>query len=384
MDLKKQKVAIITDWLTTRGGAERVIFSLKSLFPQAVIFTSVYSEKNFPELKNSEIRTTCLQKLPPFFRRKHQFLLPFFPRAFANLDLSEFDLIISSSSSGFSKCVHKSRENQVHICYCHTPNRFLYHAREEYVKNFPIPWWGRWIRYFLPMILDWLTKIDQKSAKKVDYWVANSDFVARRIQKYYHSNSETIYPGVETAEFQKAFQAKASAERGDNDYFLAVGRFIPYKKFDLLVETFAKNGLPLKLVGKGPELTKCQNLAKNLKADNIEFLGFVPDEDLPQLYAQAGAFLFPAEEDFGLTPIEAMSAGCPVIFYNRGGASESVGEWGIPFEAQTVESLQSAIEKFQNQKIDLHKIKSRGISFDEKIFREKLKKFLENLGTVNS
>ena len=419
MNLKGKKVAIIADWLTSRGGAERVIFSMAKLFPEAVIFTSVISREKFPELKNREVRTTWLQKLPQFIRKKHQFLLPFFASAFRKLDLSEFDVIISSSSSGFSKCVQKSRENSLHICYCHTPIRYLYHAREEYLKNFPIPWWGKWIRVFLPKILDYLEKIDQKAAKKVDYWIANSDFVGKRIQKFYNAESTTIYPGVETEKFAEAYEKyKISrdftsphpslsqknqppqsplsgggnlnfiknkspqpplSEGGKNDYFLAIGRFIPYKKFDLLVRTFAKNKLPLKLAGIGPELEKCQNLAKKLGAENIEFLGFVPDENLAKLYAEAQAFIFPAEEDFGLTPIEAMSAGTPVIFYNRGGASESVGKWGIPFENQTEESLQKAIEQFQKTDFDLEKIKSRGISFDEKIFRGKLAEFFDNI-----
>lgn len=390
MDLKNKKVAIIADWLTSRGGAERVIFSLAKLFPQAVIYTSVISREKFPELRNREVRTTCLQKLPKFIRRKHQFLLPFFPAAFQKLDLSEFDFIISSSSSGFSKCVQKSRENSIHICYCHTPNRFLYHAKDEYINNFPIPWWGKWIRFFLPAILKILTKIDQKAVKKVDYWIANSDFVGQRIQKFYGKKSTTIYPGVETSEFVKAFkELKKSREKSpqpslkkegvDKDYFLAIGRFIPYKKFDLLVRTFAKNKLPLKLAGIGPELERCKKLAKNLGAENIEFLGFVKDKELPKLYAEAQGFIFPAEEDFGLTPIEAMSSGTPVIFYNSGGASESVGDFGISFAEQTCESLEKAIEKFKKKKFDLKKVKFRGISFDEKNFRGKLEDFLKTL-----
>lgn len=389
MNLKEKKVAIIADWLTSRGGAERVIFSMAKLFPEAVIFTSVISREKFPELESCEIRTTWLQKLPQFIRRKHQFLLPFFPSAFRQLDLSEFDLIISSSSSGFSKCVQKSRENSIHVCYCHTPNRYLYHAREEYLKNFPIPWWGKWIRFFLPKILDYLEKIDQNAAKKVDYWVANSDFVGKRIQKFYNAKSVTIYPGIETAEFvkvskdleisrelQKTTQHSLKKEEVNENYFFAIGRFIPYKKFDLLVRAFAKNKLPLKLAGIGPELEKCQNIAKKLGANNIEFLGFVADENLAKLYAEAQVFIFPAEEDFGLTPIESMSSGTPVIFYNHGGASESVGEFGIPFNSQTIESLQKAIDKFQKINFGIEKVKSRGILLDEENFRGNLEEFL--------
>ena len=371
-----KKVAIVADWLTSRGGAERVIFSLAKLFPNAVIFTSVFDTEKFPELRGRKVRTTFLQKLPLALRRKHQFLLPFFPWAFEKLDLSEFDLIISSSSSGFSKCVRKTRFDQKHVCYCHTPVRFLYNARDEYVNDYPLPWWGKPIRWVLPTLLNFLEKKDQEAAKNVDRWISNSNFVGARIAKFYNAKAVTINPGVETKPY-----VKAGLREGERIYFLAVGRFIPYKKFDLLVETFAKNKQPLKLAGKGPELEKCRTRVKELDADNIEFLGFVGDDELPDLYAQARAFLFPAEEDFGLTPVEAMSAGTPVIYYDKGGARESVGEWGIPFHEQTSESLQKGIDIFLQQESNIHRdhIIERGESFDEAKFREKLAQYLENL-----
>ncbi len=364
----------MADWITSRGGAERVVFSLAKLFPNAVIFTSVFHPEKFPELQGREVRTTFLQRLPVKLRKKHQFLLPFFPKAFEKLDLSEFDLIISSSSSGFSKCVKKTKKDQVHVCYCHTPVRFLYNAREEYLKDYPLPWWGKPIRWVLPMVLNFLYKKDQRAMEKVDHWISNSDFVADRIAKYYNAKATTLYPGVETDSYVQA--GKKDPER---IYFLAVGRFIPYKKFDLLVETFVKNKLPLKLAGKGPELEKCKLLAKG--AENIEFLGFVRDDELPDLYAHARAFLFPAEEDFGLTPVEAMSTGTPVIYYDKGGARESVGEWGIPFHAQTSEELKKGIDIFINQESNIHRdhIVERGTSFDEARFREKLAQYLESL-----
>ncbi|MCF7847191.1 MAG: glycosyltransferase [Candidatus Gracilibacteria bacterium] len=370
-------MAIVADWLTSRGGAERVIFSLAKLFPNAVIFPSVFDEEAFPELSKRDVRCTWLQKLPRRLRTKHQFLLPFFPRAFRSLDLSDFDLIISSSSSGFSKCVRKTSPDQTHVCYCHTPVRFLYHAREEYEKNFPIPWWGRPVRFFLPTLLNTLTRVDQKAAKKVDHWIANSDFVGERISKFYHATSTTIHPGVETAPF-----VQAGKKNSPENYFLAVGRFIPYKKFDLLVQTFQRNKLPLKLAGTGPELDRCKKIASGAK--NIEFLGFVPDEKLPELYAGARAFLFPAEEDFGLTPVEAMAAGTPVIYFSRGGACESVGRWGIPFSAQTPASLQKSIDQFlKNEKqFSPAEIQKRGVAFDEANFRKKLELFVRKVDKI--
>lgn len=374
MKFEGKRVAIVADWLTSRGGAERVIFSFAKLFPNAVIFTSVYNQQEFPELERREVRTTWLQKLPLCIRKKHQFLLPLFPSAFKLLDLSNFDIIITSSSSGFSKCVKKTYKDQTHICYCHTPVRFLYHARKEYTTGFPLPWWAIPIRLILPSLLNWLTKVDQKAAKKVDFWISNSDFVGKRIEKFYHAPSTTIYPGIETKSF-----ANAGKKEETREYFLAVGRFIPYKRFDLLIKTFTKNKLPLKLAGRGPEIEKCMELAKNAK--NIEFLGFVADEDLPKLYAKARAFLFPAEEDFGLTPIEAMAAGIPVVYYNKGGATESVGKWGIPFDEQSPKSLQKAINTFlkTEKTINREKIQERGISFDEEIFRKKFAEFLKTL-----
>lgn len=374
MKFEEKRVAIVADWLTSRGGAERVLFSFAKLFPRAVLFTSVYDQAQFPELQGREVRTTWLQKLPLFLRKKHQFLLPLFPHAFKKLNLSEFDLIITSSSSGFSKCVQKTRQDQTHICYCHTPVRFLYHAKEEYIQGFPLPWWANPIRFVLPTLLRHLTKIDQRAAKEVDYWIANSDFVGKRIAKFYNAKSTTLYPGVETKSFENA-----GKQRMERKYFLAVGRFIPYKKFDLLIKTFTKNKLPLKLAGRGPEFEKCKALAQN--AQNIEFLGFVSDEDLANVYAKARAFLFPAEEDFGLTPIESMAAGTPVIYYNKGGATESVGKWGIPFDEQSPKSLQKGIDMFlkTEKTIERGKIQERGISFDERNFRKKFAEFLKTL-----
>jgi len=402
--MKSKRIAIVTDWLTDRGGAEHVNMALAEMFPGAVIFTSVFTPEAFPELKGREVRTTWLQKLPAVLRKKHQMLLPFFPRAFEKLNLSEFDLIISSSSSGFSKCVKKTRPEQAHICYCHTPVRFLYHARQEYVKEYPLPWFLKPFKWTLPLLLDVLTKKDQAAAKNVDYFLANSDFVGKRVKEFYHRDAKTIYPCVDTESFLKAkksppppFTKGAETPERKNppaplypfattlrvnfrgqEYFLALGRFIPYKKFDLLVETFAKNKLPLKLVGSGPDLARCKDLAEKLGAKNIEFLGFAQRETLPMLYAKARAFLFPAEEDFGLTPVEAMCSGTPVIYFGKGGAVESVGKWGISFAEQTPVSLQKGIEEFltKEKTFDPEALRKRGAEFDVKVFQGKVREFL--------
>ncbi len=370
----RKRVAIVADWLTSRGGAEHVVQSLSQAFPKADIFTSVFEKKNFPLLDVRNVNTSFLQK----FSKRHQFLLPFFPKAFESFDLSSYDLIISSSSSGYSKCVKKTRKDQIHVCYCHTPIRYLYHAKDEYLKEYPLPWFAKPAKLILPALLKWLQKKDQAAAQQVDYFLSNSDFVGKRIYEYYHKKASTIYPGVETFPFQQArekyFQKK--------DYFFALGRFIPYKKFDLLIQTFSKNKLPLLLGGEGPEWERCKKMAIDLHASNIEFFGFVEGARLPRLFAEARAFIFPAEEDFGLTPVEAMSAGTPVIYLGRGGALESVNkDCGIPFLEQTPQSLQQGIDQFleREHQFDRQKIMDHGQSFDERFFREKMIHFCEEI-----
>ncbi|PID70582.1 glycosyl transferase [bacterium DOLZORAL124_38_8] len=370
--LQEMKIALVFDWLDDKGGMERVNLALAEEFPDAPIFTSVFDETKFPSLKN-RVRTSFLQKLPKFVRPKHQMLAPFMPWAFQSFDLSAFDVVISSASSGFAKSV-KKRASAKHICYCHTPIRYLYNARAEYEQNYPLPAWMRPFKFLMPKLLDWLTKVDQNSAKQVDVFVANSNFVAQRIKKYYQQDAKVIYPGIETALF-------SSQEWQKQDYYLAVGRFIPYKRFDLLVETFAQNGLPLKLAGNGPEKARCQEIVKKYNAHNIEFLGFVEESDLPALYGQAKAFLFPAEEDFGLTPIEAMASGTPVIFYNAGGATETAGPVGVPFDTQTVSSLQTAVETFERNIADFgaKKMQQQAEKFSETRFKQEIWELVEEV-----
>ncbi len=370
--LNNQRVAIVADWLTNQGGAEQVVSALADLFPDAPIYTSVFTPGAIPALEGRDIRGTWLQSLPLKLRKKHQFLLPFFPRAFARLDLSEFDIIISSSSA-FAKNVVKTRADQMHICYCHTPTRYLYNAREEYLSTYPLPLWLRPFKFLLPLLLNYLTKHDLAAAKKVDYFISNSNYIADRIKRYYGRSATTIYPCTDISKFSPVATKKEPA------YFLALGRFIPYKRFDLLVQTFAKNGLKLKLGGIGPELERCKALATELQARNIEFLEFVSYQDLPSLYQSARAFLFPAEEDFGLTPVEAMASGVPVIAYGKGGARESVRpQTGVFFEEQTPRSLQAGIEVFlhNEQKFSSNEIAEYANGFSVAHFQKNIADFI--------
>ncbi len=374
----QKKVAIVADWLTSRGGAEHVVLALADLFENVEVFTSVYNEDLFPEFRPYRVHTSFLQKLPAFLRHKHQFLLPFFPRAFRQFDFSEFDILISSSSSGFSKCVQKTRKDQIHICYCHTPIRFLYNARKEYLQTYPLPWFARPVKWILPFLLNQLEKIDQKAISGVDYFISNSHFVGNRIKTYYNRDSKTIHPGIDTTPYIKN---ASSAQK--KSYYLGVGRFIPYKKFDLLVDTFIANKKPLKLAGIGPEYDRCRQKARDHNASNIEFLGFTHTKDLPRLYAEAKALIFPSEEDFGLVPVESLSSGTPVLYYNKGGACESVGgmPYGVPFDAQTVESLQKSIDWFESHQseFDGDTLSNRGQKFDVRMFQKNLETYIQSL-----
>ena len=368
-----KKVAIVADWLTNRGGAEHVVEALAEAFPAAPVYTSVYNESLFPKLAG-RLRGTWLQRLPERLRAKHQWLLPLLPSAFFRLDLREFDVIISSSSA-FAKCL-TLRPDQHHVCYCHTPTRYLYHAEAEYKTEYKVPWWMRPFKaLFWGKLMNYLREQDQRGAKSVTRFIANSNYVADRIQKYYNAEAETVYPCVDVAPFLSTIKPQK------RDYFFAVGRFIPYKKFDLLVRAFAENGLNIRLAGIGPELEKCKAIARSLKADNVQFLGFVERDALPALYAGAQAFLFPAEEDFGLTPVEAMAAGTPVIHYNAGGATESVPlGLGVSFQEQTVESLNAAIARFQADfQPDERALRERAKAFDQTVFMAKMGAIIDSL-----
>ncbi|MEI7510939.1 MAG: glycosyltransferase [Candidatus Peregrinibacteria bacterium] len=339
--LPSARIAIVADWLTANGGAEKVLESFAKIFPTAEFFTTVYLPENFPFLKNRTVHTSWLNTLPRVLKKRHQVLFPFLPSALESLDLRGFDLVISSSSF-IAKAVITSPEAH-HICYCHTPTRYFWDEWQTFLQEgLNIPSFLRPFRSFFPFLFTRLRPWDFLSAQRPDIFIANSEYVQKRIQKYYRRESLLLRPPVNFQHFQKGI----TEEKGES--FIALGRLIPYKKFDLLVKTFAE--LPQKklmIAGTGPEMDTLKKLAEN--ADNISFLGFVPDADLPALLGKARAFLFPQLEDAGIAPMEALATGTPVIAFARGGSEGLVeeGENGIFFEAQTVESLTEALQQFE-------------------------------------
>lgn len=355
------KVAIVHDWLANMGGAERIIKIFHELFPEAPIYTCVYNEEKMSsEFHSMNIRTTFIQKMP-FGKSKYQVYLPLMPMAFEQLNLSEYDMVISSSSSCAKGVI--TRSNTLHICYCHTPMRYAWDFYFEYLKGKnPI------IKSLIAMQMHKIRQWDRISADRVDYFIANSQNVADRIQKHYRRDSEVIYPPVDT-EFYKPRDK-------DDSFYLIVSRLVPYKRVDLAVKVFNELGLALKIIGSGGAYNTLKTIAK----DNIEFLGRLSDEETKDYYARCKAFIFCGEEDFGITPLEAQACGRPVIAYGKGGALETVvdGVTGLFFYEQSELALKNAVEEFEKNIhiFDKTIIRENALKFDEDNFKIKILGFI--------
>jgi len=353
------KIAIVTDWLTNYGGAESVISAFHDLFPDAPIYTTMYRPKKMKELgKLKNVHVSWLDKLPV----KHQWMLGQMPTAVEMFNLDEFDIVLSSCHSVSKGVITKP--STLHISYCHTPMRYAWESwdLETRLKKFP-RLLHPYIRRQIKKIREW----DYCAAQRVDEYIANSTHIAGQIEKHYNRSSHVIYPPVDSSKFQPA-------QNPTEDYYLAVGRLIPYKKFDLIVETFNKLKLPLKIVGMGPDYKKIRKLA----GPTVEILGRVSENELKELYANCKAFIFPQIEDAGIVPLEAMSAGRPVIALNKGGSLDSMkeGVTGVFFEEQTIDSLSAAMEKFKKMEFDPGKIRKHAEEFDVEKFKEKIKKYV--------
>lgn len=355
------KIAIVHDYLNQFGGAERVVSAIHEIWPNAPIFTSIYNKQALPRVfQQMDIRTSFMQRFPFIFNIFKWYLL-FYPIAFESFNLNQYDVILSSSSA-FAKGIRK-RDDQLHICYCHTPMRFVWRY-DDYVAKESIP---PLIKNMLPFILEPVKRWDLQTAEKVDYFIANSQNIANRIKQTYDRNSAIINPPVESTLF------KPSGEQ--HDYFLVVSRLNSYKRLDIVIKAFNQLDLPLKIIGNGPDR---RNLGK-IASPNIEFLGRMADQQLTKYIAQCRALIFPGEEDFGIVPLEAMAAGRPVIAYRAGGAEETVidGETGVFFEQQTVDSLILALKRFQMEAFDKNKLRQHAEKFDKEIFKSKLKDYVE-------
>ncbi len=356
------KVALIHDYLIQYGGAERVLESLCEIFPHAPIFTVAYDDKlTNQKFKNKKIYTSFLQNIP-FINSHHRAYPLLMPMAIEKFDFSDYDLVISDSHS-YAKGIITDPKT-LHITYCHTPMRYAWDDCHRHIREFE---YSKIIKKFLPFGISYLRIWDSISSDRPDHYIANSNFVSKRIKKYYKKNSTVIHPPVNI----ENFYISDSLE----DYFLIVGRALPYKRFDIAIKAFNKLGVPLKIIGKGPEIEKLKKISNS----NIEFLGYIEDKETANYYSKCQAFIFPSEEDFGITPLEAMASGRPVIAYKSGGALETVidNKTGIFFEKQNTESIMEAIEKFKKTKFNSEKIREHTQKFAKENFKKNMSDFIK-------
>ena len=361
------KKALILDWLSVYAGAEKCVESFTNVWDDFEVYSLIdylSDEDRKSILKGKKAHTSFVQNLP-FAEKKYRNYLPFFPLAIEQFDLSKYDVVLSSSHAVAKGVLTHS--NQLHISYVHTPVRYAWDLYHQYLKESGLETGikGKLAKYFLHKIRIW----DMSTVNRVDYYIANSQYIARRIKKVYGKDSTVIYPPVDVEKF-KLYENK-------EEFYLTASRMVPYKKIDLIVETFSKTNKKLIVIGTGPDMEKIKSFA----GDNIEFLGFASDEVLLDYMQKAKAFVFAAEEDFGIVPVEAQACGTPVICLGKGGTKETVidGITGIHFEEQTVNSLLEAIEKLESnyESFDFKKVREHSLKFSKERFEKEIKKFVD-------
>jgi glycosyltransferase involved in cell wall biosynthesis len=354
------RVALVHDRLTEMGGSDRMLLTFHDMFPQAPIYTALYYPRAMDKrFRSLDIRTSFMQRLP-FARRHPQPYLALFPFAFEMMDLRGYDVVISSSFA-FAKGVVTDPDT-LHICYCHTPMRWAWRYH-DYIEHERVGL----LRHFLPPLVTVLRAWDYATAARVDYFVANSPAVAARIAKFYRRESVFIPPPVETSRFSIAPQHE--------NYFLIVSRLAPYKRIDLAIKAFMQLGLPLRIVGAGRDERRLRRMA----GKNVQFLGHLPEDQMRDQMARCRALIFPGEEDFGMTPVEAQASGRPVIAYGSGGALSSVieGHTGLFFDEQTPEALAEVVTRFRDDQFDPQTIRRHAEEFSTERFVQRFRQFVE-------
>lgn len=366
-DIFLMKVCIIHDWLVTYAGAEKVLEELIKIYPDADLFSTVdFLESNQRSfIMNKEVETTFIQKLP-FAKKKYRQYLPLMPFAIEQLNVSSYDLVITSSHAVAKGII--TGPDQLHISYVHSPIRYAWDLQHQYFKEANLEKGLKGL--IAKLIMHYMRIWDYRTAHGVNYFISNSNFIGKRIKKVYGRESETIYPPVDVSSFSLCTEKE--------DYYLTASRMVPYKKMDLIVEAFAQTPeKTLIVIGDGPDYKKIEQKA----TDNIKLLGYQPFDKLVRYMQRAKAFVFAAEEDFGITPVEAQACGTPVIAYGKGGSLETVkneGEFktGKYFYKQDVLSIKKAVEEFEQENYNYEKIREHALNFSPEIFRQKFSDFV--------
>lgn len=379
------RVAIVHDWLTGMRGGEKVLESFCELFPDADIFTLIHLRGSVSKIiEDRTIRTSFLQRLP-FVKRHYRSFLMLFPLAIEGFDMRDYDMVISSSH-----CVAKgilTNSSALHVCYCHTPMRYVW---DHYYTYFGSDRKGLVSRFLMPAVAHYLRMWDVASSNRVDYFIANSHHVANRINKYYKRSADVIHPPVDCSLFTPLESHR------EGDYYLIVSAFAPYKRIDIAVDAFERMGLPLIVIGGGQEEEHIRKMAKK----HVQCIGWQSSESLKEYYRGCKALIFPGEEDFGIVPLEAQACGKPVIAFAKGGVLETVhGVYpyynsttevgarqpetatGVFFTKQTTASLTEAVRFFERHKdlFDPVLIRKHAESFDCLLFKERFKQYIEKL-----
>jgi glycosyltransferase involved in cell wall biosynthesis len=360
--METPKVALVHDWLTGRRGGEKVLEVFAEIFPDAPVYTLFhFPGSQIEAIEKRHIQTSFIQNLP-FLKKSYRRYLPFFPLAIELFDFQEYDMIVSSSH-----CVAKGaipRPDSLHICYIHSPMRYTWN---QYFSYFSSDQLGFLSRLIIPGQIHKLRIWDESSTRRVDHFIANSKAVVQRVQKYYRRRADVIHPPVDTDFFVLG--------EGQEDYFLIVSALVPYKRIDIAVEAFNQKGLPLKIVGTGPDYRKLKKSAKT----NIEFLGSLSDGDLCKIYQEARALIMPGEEDFGINSLESQACGVPVIALARGGARETVipGDTGFLYEEPSVQGLCAALDKFQDFSFNKTTLRTHALKFSRDSFKDKASSYFD-------
>lgn len=359
------KVAIVCDWLTNVGGAEKVLLEIHRLYPKAPIYTSKYSRRGINWFDDADIRTGWLQIFPVFMRR---ILGPLRQRWFSHLDLTEYDLVVSVTGAE-AKAVCKLKPGAKHISYCHAPTQYYWQLYDTYVKNPGFGILNPLVRFFFKLLVKPLREKDFEAAQKVDEFVTISEYTRELIAKYYKREAVVIHPPVEINDFKY--------DTTDiKDYYIVTSRQVNWKRLDLAVRACRELKRELLVVGEGPEHSRLVKMAEN--GEFVKFLPLVGKEELVKLLAEAKGYIFPSLEPFGIAPVEALSSGCPVIAFGKGGALDYIknGKNGILFDKQTTGALKNAILEFEKKQFDRAKVSDTAREFSVLRFDKEIKEFI--------